>query len=109
MLPVALQRFPLCRRDELERARFVTRWLDDLGDEVTAVLLDGRIVVRSSVCPHFAGEFVVDLARRTFRCKWHAWEFEIESGRCVSNGFKGCLRRYEADERDGMVDVLYDV
>jgi nitrite reductase/ring-hydroxylating ferredoxin subunit len=109
MLPVAVQRFPLCRRDELEGARVVTRWLDDLRDEVTAVLLDGRVVARSSVCPHFAGEFAVDVAARRFRCKWHGWEFDIESGRCVSNVFKGCLRPYETDERDGMIAVLYDV
>lgn len=102
------QRYPLCRREELERARVVTRWLDDLRDEVTAVLIDGRIVARSSVCPHFAGEFAVDLAARRFRCKWHAWEFDIESGRCVSNGFKGVLRRYETDEQDGVIAVLYD-
>lgn len=103
-----LVRFPLCHRDDLERSRVVTRWLDDLRDEVTAVLIDGRIIARSSVCPHFAGEFDVDLDARVFRCKWHAWEFDIESGRCVSNCFKGALRCYETEEQDGMIAVLYD-
>ena len=106
---VALRRFAFCRRDELERDRVVTRWLDDLRDEVTGVLLDGRIVARSSVCPHFAGEFAVDLARGVFRCKWHAWEFDIRSGRCLSNAFKGCLREYEVAEHDGAVEIVYGV
>jgi len=69
---VALRRIVFCRRAELEGDRVVTRRLDDLRDEVTGVLLDGRIVARSSVCPHFAGEFAVDLARGVFRSKWHA-------------------------------------
>jgi nitrite reductase/ring-hydroxylating ferredoxin subunit len=105
---MALRRFPLCRREDLERERVVTRWLDDLRDEVTAVLLDGRIIARSSVCPHFAGEFGVDLERRLFRCKWHAWEFEIETGRCRSLGFKGMLRRYDTVEEDGTIAVVYE-
>jgi nitrite reductase/ring-hydroxylating ferredoxin subunit len=105
---MAVRTFPFCRRDELERERVVTRWLDELRDEVTGVLLDGRVVARSSVCPHFAGEFAVDLERRVFRCKWHAWEFEIESGRCRSLGFKGTLRRYDTIEEDGMIAVVYE-
>ena len=105
---MALRRFPFCRRDELERDRVVTRWLDELRDEVTGVLLDGQIVARSSVCPHFAGELAVDLAPGVFRCKWHAWEFDIATGRCLSLNFKGCLRRYDTAERDGLVEILYD-
>jgi len=64
--------------------------------------------VRSSVCPHFGGEFAVDVAAGRMRCKWHAWEFDIRSGRCLSNQLKACLREYDTVEENGTIAVVYD-
>jgi nitrite reductase/ring-hydroxylating ferredoxin subunit len=64
---------------------------------VIAVVIDGRVIARSPVCPHFGGEFAVDVA------------VDVRSGRCLSNQLKACLREYETVEENGAIAVVYDV
>lgn len=77
-------RIPFCSLKELHQRRRVTRWMDDLRDEVTAFLIDGTIVVRSSVCVHMGGEFDVDWTKRKVCCRWHGWEFDLQTGECLT-------------------------
>lgn len=82
-------RIPFCSLTELQEHRRVTKWMDELRDEVTALLLDEDIIVRSSVCVHMGGEFDVDWERRRLCCRWHAWEYDIASGECVTVSLPG--------------------
>lgn len=92
--------FDFCRRDELERAGFLTRWLDELRDEVTILLIEGTPVAYSSICPHFGGEFEVQMNALELRCRWHGWRFDARTGECVTYPTRCRLRRYTV-ERDG--------
>lgn len=75
---------PFCTLTELHEKRRVTRWMEELRDEVTAVLLGDEILVRSSICLHMGGEFNVDWDKRRLCCRWHGWEFDIDSGKCLT-------------------------
>ncbi len=94
-----------CAVAEVKARRVVTRWVDELRDEVTALWDGDEIRVISSVCPHFGGEFVFSPDCREARCKWHDWRFDVPSGRCLSFGVKTRLRRYEFSESEGMIVV----
>ena len=101
------QRFPLCPRDELRRAGTITRWLDDLRDEVTAVETDDGILAWSSICPHFGGRLVVRREAKELRCGWHGWRFDLATGACLTHATTCRLRRYQVEERDGMLEIVY--
>jgi len=88
------QSIVFCNLSDLRKTGHITKWVDELRDEITAVYFDGHIVVFSSVCPHFGGEMEVDFKNRCFKCKWHAWKFCLNSGECKSHGFSARLRKY---------------
>ena len=98
-------RIPFCSLPELQRQRRITRWMDALRDEVTAFLVDGNIVVRSSVCVHMGGEFDVDWAKRKLCCRWHGWEFDLQTGECLTFPLPG--RRLTAYQHVVEGDTLY--
>jgi nitrite reductase/ring-hydroxylating ferredoxin subunit len=86
----------LCALSELRREGRVTRWVDELRDEVTAVDAESGILVFSSVCPHFGGEFDFSEAEAgTLRCRWHNWKFDAFDGRCLNYDVKTRMRHYE--------------
>jgi nitrite reductase/ring-hydroxylating ferredoxin subunit len=101
--------FSVCRRDELARARHVTRWIDDLRDEVTVLLVDGVPLAYSSVCPHFGGELDVRLREGELRCRWHGWRYDVRTGECLTFPNRCRLRAYPVDDDAGLVRVRYDV
>ncbi len=90
-------RIRLCSLQELRSQRRITRWMEELRDEITALFLPGeRIVVLSSVCVHMGGEFTVDWEKQQMCCKWHDWRYDIDSGACVTVSLPGRkLRHYE--------------
>jgi len=101
------RRFLLCRRDELGPQRTITRWLEDLRDEVTVVELNGEILAWSTICPHFGGRLEARVGEGAFQCRWHGWRFDLRTGACLSHETTCRLRRYEIVERDGMLEVEY--
>jgi nitrite reductase/ring-hydroxylating ferredoxin subunit len=101
--------FDFCRRDELLRARHVTRWIDALRDEVTMLLVDDTPIAYSSICPHFGGEFDVRLDRRELQCRWHGWRFDVRSGECLTYPTRCRLRRYPVVEDGDRLQVRHDV
>ena len=90
-----------CTLTELKKKQKITRWVEDWRDEISAIFLDGVVTVLSSVCPHFGGEFDVDFLNGELQCKWHAWRFDIESGKCRTYKLKTQLRHYLFAESDG--------
>ncbi len=97
-----------CSVKELKRRRRVTKWIDKLRDELTALYIDGEIIVTSSVCFHMGGEFDVDWKKCQFRCKWHDWKFDIKTGESLSYSLPGRrLQRYVFElEGDNLIIPL---
>lgn len=101
------RRVPFCSLDALGSERKVTKWVDELRDELTALLLNGKVIVRSSVCLHMGGEFDVNYKAKKFCCRWHGWEFDIESGECLTFSLPGRrLPSYLTVVEDGTVYLL---
>ncbi|TSC63365.1 MAG: hypothetical protein G01um1014106_511 [Parcubacteria group bacterium Gr01-1014_106] len=92
----AATRIPFCTLAELQEQKKITKWVDAFRDEITALSLNGEILVTSSVCLHMGGAFDVDWQTKCFRCRWHAWEFDIKSGACQTFSLAGRqLRHYQ--------------
>lgn len=99
-------RIAFCTLAELTEQKKVTKWVDALRDEVTALSLDGEILVISSVCFHMGGEFDVDWQKKCFRCRWHAWEFDIRSGACQTFSLpERQLQRYPFVTENGQIFI----
>lgn len=126
-----MKTFAFCTVAEVKRSGFVTRWIDELRDEISAYWTGERVVVYSSICPHFAGDFAYDRKRGQLRCRWHGWKFDVNTGqsmtdfddykpgsfiRCLLEGsspeplgcfpFRGQLRKYDFEIHDDVVKVV---
>jgi nitrite reductase/ring-hydroxylating ferredoxin subunit len=98
-------RVDLCGVEELRAAKRLTRWVEELRDELTALFLDDGIRVLSTVCPHFGGELDGDGSSGELRCRWHGLRFDARTGSCRETRFKASLRRYEFALESGRVVV----
>jgi nitrite reductase/ring-hydroxylating ferredoxin subunit len=98
--------YAFCRLEELKVNGSMTKWVDSLRDEVTAVLDGDDIRVMSSVCPHFGGEFEYDPNERQLVCKWHSFKFDVKTGHCKYPSAKLKLRQYSFRLVDGMLEIL---
>lgn len=94
------RRFTVCKADELLPGQ---RLVTDLGGRSVGIFnVDGRFYALHNRCPHRGGPLclgpVTGLTRSTtdfgyaygdegriLRCAWHGWEFEIETGRAVTD------------------------
>ena len=84
----------------------MTKWVDEWRDEISAFVADGSIYVLSTVCPHFGGPIKAVKWTRKIRCDWHGWEFDLESGRCLSFPISACLRHYPFEENGEHLEVF---
>lgn len=94
--------------EELKRTRRITKWVEELRDELTAFYLnEDQVVVMSSICLHNGGEFDVDWEKEQLRCRWHDWKFDIKTGECLSYSLPGRrLTQYAFEVREGKVEVM---
>jgi nitrite reductase (NADH) small subunit len=100
------EQFDFCSIAALKRHGRITRWIEVWRDELTAVRVRGRIHVFSSVCPHFGGElYDVDRRGERVRCRWHGWEFDLSTGRCVSFSAKCRVRQYPFRENGDRLEI----
>jgi len=82
--------------------------MEDWHDELAAIYLNNKVHVVSSICPHFGGEFKLEKRKSTLKCKWHDWEFDIESGKLQNYKLKTCLKKYPFEiKENGMIEVKY--
>lgn len=75
--------YPFCSVTELKKELRVTKWMDELRDEISAFYIDGEILVMSTVCPHFGGEYSYD-KKGTLTCRWHGWKFDVRTGKSLT-------------------------
>lgn len=84
-----------CTVDELKEKRVVTRWDETFRDEITVTRAEDTLLAFSTVCPHHGGP-VRKTENSHWRCQWHHWEFDAESGECISNESNCRLAIYSA-------------
>ena len=96
------KRFVVCREEALPPGQRILIDLD--GRSVGVFNMNGHFHALHNRCPHAAGALCMGpitgttaptvAGARTFtytqdqhilRCAWHGWEFEIESGHCLSD------------------------
>jgi nitrite reductase (NADH) small subunit len=100
--PTLSQRRPhvVCRAGDLAPGE---RLIVDLGGRSVGVFnIGGQFYALHNRCPHAGGalclgpltgttlpttrrEYVYGQAGRILRCAWHGWEFEVDSGQCLSD------------------------
>jgi nitrite reductase/ring-hydroxylating ferredoxin subunit len=85
---------------------------------------DGALYALRNVCPHRGaplcrgvvtamidatepGALRADATRPVIACAWHAWEFDVRTGRAVLESSNYTVRTYPVEVRDGR--VLVDV
>jgi nitrite reductase (NADH) small subunit len=89
------------------------------GKSIGIFNVNGSYYALHNRCPHMAGplcegpvtgttrptdttEFVYDRAGEIVRCGWHGWEFDIQTGHCLSVG-KVRARTYRTSVEHGEV------
>jgi len=115
----------VCRGDEVLMNRVKLIEVD--GVEIGLVRTGAFVVAFENVCPHQGGpvcygevlgqvEIVLDGEKRivgerfsdehlNLICPWHGWSFDVRTGECITDR-KVRLRRWSAEERNGLVYVL---
>ena len=54
------------------------------GREIGLFNVDGEIHAMDNICPHHGGPLVEgQLAGSVVACPWHAWTFDVTSGKCT--------------------------
>lgn len=101
-IPTVLE---FCSLQEAQSRGSVTKWVDLWRDEITVVACGDQLIALSSVCIHYGGEMDVYPEQKKFICKWHGWEFDIETGKCLNYKVNSCLRHYPCEVKNGMVEV----
>lgn len=92
------QTYPFCSVAELQKAGRITRFVDELKDEITALYIDQSYRVMSTICPHLGGDFEYDQRRCTLRCRWHGLKFDAKSGQSMTD-----MKDYGRDAEMGTV------
>jgi len=99
------RKLKFCKIEELKEVAQITKWVDEWKDELSAFWVEGKIVVLSSICPHFGGEFEKIPGTRKLRCKWHGFEFDLNSGKCLTAKITKPLNHYSWSENDGYLEI----
>jgi nitrite reductase/ring-hydroxylating ferredoxin subunit len=85
----------ICKLEILKKERYFVKWIDDWKDELIVFLgKNDEVKIFSSICPHFGGEIHLK-KNQVLSCKWHAWKFCLETGKCFSNNLRLSLKPYD--------------
>ncbi len=85
----------LCNSSEIEKSKYVIKWINQINDEIIVYKYQNLIYVRSSICSHFGGEIFYDEGSKNLRCKWHDWKFCPKTGKCLTHKILGKLNAYD--------------
>lgn len=106
-IPPGFPELKVCSLTELATSNSVIRFIETLRDEVIAFRdSEGSVAVFSSVCPHLAGEIILD--NGNLRCRWHGLKFNAE-GRALNCRAKLSMRKYDSFVRGEDVFIKYEL
>lgn len=73
------------------------------GKPIAVFNVDGKFHAIGNTCPHRGGSLGDGfLQGKTVTCPMHSWEFDVETGDCVSPG-AGCVKTYPVEiQGDGV-------
>lgn len=55
------------------------------GEEVALFYYGGKFFALENACPHMGGPLCEgDVEERHVTCPWHGWQFDLETGTCLS-------------------------
>jgi len=54
------------------------------------IAIDGQLKVHSAICPHNLGPLNANIIKNTITCPWHGYQFDLDSGECVSPAEATC-------------------
>ena len=84
----------VCNLSSIQDGYFV-KYIDEIKDEIIVFKFNNEILIRSSICPHFGGKICFDKNKSILKCNWHAWEYEPQTGKCLTYNVKSNIRNYE--------------
>ena len=95
--------------DELKKKSFIIKFIEQWKDELIIFIspINNELRVFSSICSHFGGEIFYDKKENILRCKWHDWEYDVETGRCTNRDINTSLRIYNHKIENGNIVVEY--
>jgi nitrite reductase/ring-hydroxylating ferredoxin subunit len=74
------------------------------GEEIVVFRTERGVHAVANTCPHEGNPLVEgDVLGPTLVCAYHGWRFDLETGACLFGDEP--VRRYAAEERDGVVWV----
>ena len=75
------------------------------GKEIALFNVDGTFHAMEDTCLHAGGPLHEGVLEGSIvTCPWHAWKFDVTSGRCDLNP-KVTLSCFDVRVRDGMVEI----
>ena len=95
-----------CKILDLKEKNFVVKWIDEFKDEVIVYRTNGKIHVRSSVCPHFGGPIQYNIQENYLYCSWHGLKFSTDGACLNSKKFKSNLKKYTYELKNNNIFVL---
>jgi nitrite reductase/ring-hydroxylating ferredoxin subunit len=79
------------------------------GENVVLYNVGGELFASADACPHQGSPLSAgDLCDGVVMCPFHAWEFDVRTGECVSLPEARPLRRYEVVVEGDVVKVALD-
>jgi|TARA_B110000037_G_C17110320_1_gene501579 nitrite reductase/ring-hydroxylating ferredoxin subunit len=85
----------IAEKKDLKEKHLIRKYFDVLKEEIILFLdKEEKIIIFSSICPHFGGEIYYDKNEDILRCSWHDWKFCKNSGKCLSYPIRGKLNPY---------------
>ena len=54
------------------------------------IMADGQMKAHSTICPHILGPLGNEITDNKITCPWHGYQFDIDSGECVSPANATC-------------------
>ena len=95
----------ICNLSELEEKNYFVKWVDKIRDEVIVFKNDGKIYVKSSICPHFGGPITYNQNEKNLNCSWHGLKFSFD-GKCINQKtFKACLNKYDFELKGNYIYI----
>jgi nitrite reductase (NADH) small subunit len=111
----------LCSRSELHPG--TPREYEVLGRSVVVVDIGDGVACLRNLCPHMGAPLAAGVVLGTclphgfrsylperegevLRCPWHAWEFDLRTGRCLHD-VKSGAKRFDTQIRNGEVWVTF--
>jgi len=96
----------ICNLSQLEGKNYFISWVKELKDEIIVFRKNGKIHVKSSVCPHFGGHIIYDKKQECLYCYWHGLKFSTNGGKCLNDkNFKVCLNSYRHKIKDNNIYI----